>query len=73
MVAAPVLLGDREIVLERGVRLVERVGQLIALEDVVLRAGCLPVALLGIDRPADGPERACLPKGFPLAIDARAR
>ena len=58
VVAAAVALGDREVVLERGVRLLERVVELVPLEDVVLERGQLLVALLGIDCTADGPDRA---------------
>ena len=61
MVAAAVALGDREVILERGVRLLERIVELVPFEDVVLDAGQLLVALLGIDGPADGPDRAGLP------------
>jgi|SRR5665213_940170 len=61
MVAAPVALGHREIVLERGVRLVERILELEALEDVVLQARQLAVSLLGIHDPADRPDGPGLP------------
>jgi hypothetical protein len=61
VVAATVVLGNGEIVLERRVGLLERILELEALEDVVLRARLLHVALLGVHSPADGPERAGLP------------
>jgi hypothetical protein len=56
-----VALGDGEIVLERRVRLVEGVLELVPLEDVVLGARSLHVAELGIHGPAHGPESAGLP------------
>ena len=61
MVAAAVALGDREIVLERGIRLVERVLELVPLEDVVLGARRLAVSLLRVHRTADRPHGAGLP------------
>jgi hypothetical protein len=60
MLAAAVLLRDREVVLERGVRAVERVGELVAVEHVILGAGRADVASLGVDGAADRPEAAFL-------------
>ena len=60
MLAAPVRLRHRQIVLERGVRLLERVLELVALEDVVVAARRMIVALLRVDRATDGPDRAGL-------------
>jgi hypothetical protein len=60
MLPAPVLLGDREVVLERGVRLVEGVGELVALEDVVLGTRLADLAELRVDCAADGPDAAGL-------------
>src|SRR3954467_4400033 len=51
-----VLRRDLEIVLEGVVRRPERVAELVALEDVVVRARGRNGAVLGVDRPADSPE-----------------
>ena len=56
-----VALGDARVVLERLVRVVERVLQLVALEEVVLRAGLVARAVLRVDRAADRPDAALLP------------
>jgi hypothetical protein len=61
VVAAPVALRDRQIVLERGIRLLECVLELEPFEDVVLGARQLAVTLLGIHDPADRPDGAGLP------------
>jgi hypothetical protein len=57
---APVLLEDADVVLERRVRRIERVLQLVALEDVVVppRLGARP--MVRIDRSSDGPDRSGL-------------
>jgi len=71
VLAAPVPLRDREVVLERGVRLLERVLELVALEDVVDGARRLAVPLLRVDDPADRPDRARLaldPDQDPLLV-----
>src|SRR5947207_1933299 len=57
VLAAAVALRDGQVVLERGVRLLEGVLELVALEDVVLRARRLLVSPLRVDGAADGPER----------------
>ncbi len=57
----PSLLAHREVVLERRVRLLERVLELVALEDVVARLRRLAVPELRIDDPADRPHGAGLP------------
>jgi hypothetical protein len=49
-----------EIVLERVVRYLERIVELEALEHVIVPAGLVCCAVLGVDRPAHGPERALL-------------
>jgi hypothetical protein len=56
--AAAVVLRNGEVVLERGVRLFERVGELEALEDVVVGTRGLAVALLRVHGAADGPDGA---------------
>src|SRR5439155_4945176 len=61
VLAAAVPLGDGQVVLERVVRLLERVLELVALEDVVLGPRRPAVPALGIDGAAHGPERARLP------------
>ena len=61
MIAAAVALRHGEIVLERGVRLIECVLELEPLEDVVVGARSLAVPLLRVDGAADGPHGACLP------------
>ncbi len=60
MLATAVLLRDGEIVLEYRVGLLERVGELVALEDVVLRPRCAHLAVLGFDGAADRPDAAVL-------------
>jgi hypothetical protein len=61
VVPAAVAFRHRQVVLERGVCLLERVDQLEPLEDVVVASRVAPVPLLGVHGAADGPERACLP------------
>src|SRR5215471_2650937 len=58
--AVAVALGDGEVVLERLVRLLERVSHLVAFEDVVLGPRLLRVAPVRIDRATDGPDAAVL-------------
>src|SRR5207253_431752 len=60
-----VLLRDDGVVLERLVRGHERVGQLVAPEDVVVAPRLVARAVLRVDRPAHGPQRA----GKPLDPD----
>src|SRR6059058_5786385 len=60
-----VLLGDAHVVLERRVRRLERIDQLVALEDVVVPAGLVAAPVLRVDRAADRPQRA----GQPLDPD----
>src|SRR6266542_6476716 len=62
---APVLSRDAGVVAERPVGGLERVGQLVALEDVVLTPGLLARPVLRVDRPADRPQRT----GQPLDPD----
>src|SRR5439155_17537707 len=52
-----VLLGDARVVLQRRVGGLERVGQLVALEDVVVAPGLVAAAVLRIDSAAHRPER----------------
>ena len=61
MLGVTVPLRDGEIVLERLVCLLQRVAELVALEDVVLPARLLRLAPLWIDRAADRPDAAFLP------------
>src|SRR5262245_29799020 len=56
-----VALRDGEVVLERLVRLLERVAELVTLEDVVLGSRLLRRAPVRIDGAADGPDPALLP------------
>jgi hypothetical protein len=60
MLGAPVALAHGEVVLERRVRLLECVLELIALEDIVACLCGLAVPQLRIDNPADRPHRARL-------------
>ena len=60
MLASAVLLRDGEVVLESGVRAVERVDELVALEDVVLGTRRADIAPFGVHGPADCPEAAVL-------------
>jgi len=60
VVAAAVAFRHGQVVLERGVRLLERVDQLEAFEDVVVASRVASVPLLGVHGAADSPERACL-------------
>src|SRR5207248_1276020 len=57
---AAVGLRDGQVVLERGVRLLERVFELVALEDVVVAPRRLRVALVRVDRASDSPYGAGL-------------
>jgi hypothetical protein len=54
-------LGDGQVVLERRVRLLERIVELVALEDVVVATGSVVVSLVCVHRAADGPDRTGLP------------
>src|SRR5581483_2377871 len=56
-----VALRDREIVLERLVRLLQRVPELVPLEHVVVRTRALRRAPVRVHRPADRPDAAVLP------------
>src|SRR5438132_13816503 len=60
MLAAAVALRHGEVVLERGVRLVERIRELEALEDVVVLARRRAVAAFRIDHATDCPDRTGL-------------
>ncbi len=55
-----VALGDAQVVLQRFVGSFERVVELEALEEVVALPRLVGGALLQVDRPADGPDRALL-------------
>jgi hypothetical protein len=55
-----VALRHAQVVLERIVRSRERVVELEALEHVIVRAGLVAGSVLGVDSPADSPERATL-------------
>src|SRR5262249_28506375 len=59
VVAVP--LGHGEVVLERLVRLLQRVPELVALEHVILRPRLLRLAPMRIDRTADRPDAAFFP------------
>src|ERR1044071_7409989 len=54
-------LGDGRVVLERLVRLLERISELVALEDVVLGTRLLRLAPVGIHGAPDRPDAALLP------------
>jgi hypothetical protein len=56
-----VVLRDAKVVFEHLVRLLERVCELVALEDVVVGAGLVRGAVLRVDRAANGPERSFAP------------
>ncbi len=60
MRAAAVVFRDGQVVLEGRVRLLERVLELVALEDVVACLGLGAVPELRVDNPPDGPESAGL-------------
>src|SRR5439155_13620845 len=57
---AAVLCRDARVVLERGVRALEGVLELVALEDVVIGVRLLAAPVLRIDGAADCPDRARL-------------
>src|SRR5207247_409842 len=61
----PLVARHAHVVLERLVGALERVLQLEALEEVVVRPRLVAAAVLRIDRPADSPE----PAGLPLDPD----
>src|SRR3981081_1211472 len=61
MLGPSVPLAHREVVFERRVRLLERVLQLVAFEEIVGGLRGLAVAQLRIDDPADRPHGAGLP------------
>src|SRR5207249_1259448 len=74
---AAVALGDADVVLERLVRRIERVLQLIALEDPVAGLRLVAPPVLGIDRAPDAPDAALLaldpdhdPLGRAAVVDA---
>src|SRR4029079_15775357 len=74
LLAAPVLLRDRRVVLEVLVRPFERVRELVAFEDVVVASRLVAGAVLRVDRAADGPLRARKPLDpdhHPLRLSAR--
>src|SRR5262249_21155830 len=56
---AAVLLEDADVVLERFVRPIERVPELVALEDHVLRLRVVRLAELGVHGPTDRPHGTC--------------
>jgi hypothetical protein len=56
--SVPIVLGD--VVLHRLVCRLERVLELVALEEVVVVPGLVALAVLRVHRPAHGPERAGL-------------
>src|SRR5262249_42717689 len=58
LLVAAVLLGHDGVVLERLVRRLQRVAELVALEDVVVPPRLVAAPVLRVDRPADGPQRA---------------
>ena len=75
-----VALGDADVVLERLVRRVERVLELVALEDVVAGARLVARPVLRVDRAADRPDAALLaldpdhdPLGRAAVVDALDR
>jgi hypothetical protein len=55
--ADAVVLEHAHVVLERVVRRIERVAELVALKEVVVPARLAARAVLGVDGAADGPER----------------
>jgi hypothetical protein len=57
----PVLDAHPSVVVERVVCALERVLELVALEDVVVSARLVGAAVLRVDRPPDRPQRAGLP------------
>jgi hypothetical protein len=61
VLGASVALADGQVVLERGVCLLERVDELVALEDVVTGFLELSVPEMWVDDAADGPDCAGLP------------
>ena len=73
LLGCAVVLGDDGIVLERSVRRVEAVVELVARPHVVVGARLLRLPVLGIDLPADGPDRtrpALDPDDHPLGATA---
>src|SRR5262249_35988359 len=60
VLGAPVALRHREVVLERGVRMLERVVELVALEEIVPRLRRVPVAQVRVDDATDRPDGAGL-------------
>src|SRR5919109_5283840 len=56
-----VVARDADVVLERGVRPLERVLELVALEDVVVAPRCVARPVLRVDGTADRPDAARLP------------
>jgi hypothetical protein len=58
---SPVVLRDAEVVLEYLVGFLERILELVALEDVVVGPGLVRGAVLGVDRTPHGPERPSPP------------
>jgi hypothetical protein len=61
VLGATVALADRQVVLERSVRLLQRIPELVTLEDVLAGLHKLPVPEMGVDDTADCPDCAGLP------------
>src|SRR5262249_22229328 len=58
---AAVLGRDASVIVERRIRLLERVLQFVTLEEIVVRVRLFGAPVLRIDGPADRPDRAGLP------------
>src|SRR4029079_17145752 len=73
LLRVPVLLRDDGVVLERLVRGEQRVGKLVALEDIVVASRLVAAPVLRVDRPPGGPGRGPVRAGGPPARRPRAR
>src|SRR5215210_191304 len=60
MLRAAVALGDAQVVFQCFVRSLERVVELVALEEIVVAPRLVTGTVLRIDRTTDGPERTLL-------------